>query len=165
MCVKIIKKKIVDIIPYVNNAKEHPQWQIDQIKSSIQEFGFNDPIAIDEKNVIIEGHGRFMALKQLGFEEVDVIKLDHLSEVQKKQYILAHNKLNMNTEFNEEILELEIEKIKDLDGDLDILGFDEKELKYNCNNDIDFDELEEEIGVDNEKEKATKLCPHCGGEI
>ena len=82
---KIEKLKLSEITPYINNAKEHPQEQIDQIKGSIKEFGFNDPIAVDENNVIIEGHGRYIALQQLGAEEVEVIRLDHLSEIQKKQ--------------------------------------------------------------------------------
>ncbi len=110
--IKIITKKIKDIIPYANNIKEHPQEHIDQIKSSIIEFGFNDPIAIDEKNVIIEGHGRYEALKQLGYVEVEVIEPDHLTEAQKKAYIIALNKLTMNTGFNEELLKVELERIK-----------------------------------------------------
>ena len=81
---KIEKLKLSEITPYINNAKEHPQEQIDQIKGSIKEFGFNDPIAVDENNVIIEGHGRYIALQQLGVDRVEVIRLDHLSEIQKK---------------------------------------------------------------------------------
>ena len=90
---KIEKVKIEDIKAYENNAKLHPAEQIEQIKKSILEFGNNDPIAIDEKNMIIEGHGRFLALKELGYKEVEVIKLLHLTEEQKKAYILVHNKL------------------------------------------------------------------------
>jgi hypothetical protein len=92
------------IKPYTNNAKRHPKKQIEQIKQSIQEFGFNDPIAIDENNVIIEGHGRYEALKELNYENVDCIRLLHLNEEQKKAYILVHNKLNMETGFDDEIL-------------------------------------------------------------
>ena len=126
---RIEKVNITEIVPYANNAKEHPQEQIDKIKASIKEFGFNDPIAVDEKNVIIEGHGRLIALQQLGIEVVDVIKLEHLSEVQKKQYILAHNKLTMDTGFNIEILKLEIEAIRVMDGDLTLSGFNLEEIK------------------------------------
>ena len=86
---EIIKINIEDIKPYENNAKLHPQEQIEQIKKSILEFGNNDPIAIDENNVIIEGHGRYEALNQLGYKEVECIKLSHLTEEQKKAYILS----------------------------------------------------------------------------
>lgn len=86
--------------PYENNAKLHPEEQIEQIKKSIQEFGMNDPIAIDEDNVIIEGHGRYEACTQLGFDKIPVIKLPNLSEEQRKAYALVHNKLTMNTGFD-----------------------------------------------------------------
>ena len=79
---------IDDIIPYENNAKLHPQEQREQIKKSILEFGNNDPIAVDKNNVIVEGHGRLIALKELGYEEVEVIKLGHLTEDQRKEIIM-----------------------------------------------------------------------------
>lgn len=99
------------IKPYENNAKLHPKEQIEQIKKSIKEFGNNDPIAIDENNVIIEGHGRFIALKELGYDEVEIIRLSHMTDEQKKAYILAHNKLTMNSGFDIDILELELDDI------------------------------------------------------
>lgn len=100
---------------YKYNAKIHTEEQIEQIIKSIQEFGFNDPIAIDENNQIIEGHGRLYALKKLGFEKVQCIRLKHLSEEKKKAYILAHNKLTLNTGFDTSILNLELESIQDID--------------------------------------------------
>ncbi len=116
---------IDEIIPYENNAKLHPKEQIEQIKKSILEFGNNDPIAIDKNNVIVEGHGRLLALKELGYEEVEVIKLGHLTEEQRKAYTLIHNKLTMNTDFDIEILESELAAINiidmnDFDFDLDV---------------------------------------------
>lgn len=113
------------IIPYENNAKLHPKEQIEQIKKSILEFGNNDPIAIDKNNVVIEGHGRLLALKELGYKEIEVIKLGHLTEEQRKAYTLIHNKLTMNTDFDIEILESELAAINiidmsDFDFDLDI---------------------------------------------
>ena len=81
---KIEKMSIENIIPYENNAKIHTKEQIEQIKNSILQFGNNDPIAIDENNTIIEGHGRYFALKELGYNEVDVIKLTHLDEENKR---------------------------------------------------------------------------------
>lgn len=109
------KIDINSIIEYEKNAKIHTDEQIEQICNSIREFGNNDPIAIDENNVIIEGHGRLYALKKLNYEEVDVIRLTHLNEQQKKAYILAHNNLTMTTGFDLEKLQLEIEGIIDFD--------------------------------------------------
>ena len=119
---------INDLIQYKNNAKKHPQKQIDKIKRSIQEFGFNDPIAIDENNMIIEGHGRYEALKQLGYENVECIRLNNLSEEQKKAYILVHNKLNMDTGFDNKLLNEELFSI----DNIDMSDFDFK---------IDFDDI------------------------
>ena len=97
---KIEKIKIEEIKPYENNAKLHPPEQVEQIKKSIKEFGNNDPIAIDERGVIIEGHGRYLALKELGYEEFEIIRLDHLTEEQRRAYSLIHNKLTMDTGFD-----------------------------------------------------------------
>ena len=119
---KIEKIAIKEIKPNKNNAKLHPQWQLDQIKESIVQFGNNDPIAIDENNVVIEGHGRLIALEQLGYEEAEIIRLEHLTEEQKSAYILAHNKLTMNTDFDLTILEEELEKIESID--MEDFGFD-----------------------------------------
>lgn len=128
---KIEKIAIKEIKPNENNAKLHPQWQLDQIKESIVQFGNNDPIAIDENNVVIEGYGRSMALEQLGYEEAEIIRLEHLTEEQKSAYILAHNKLTMNTDFDLEILEEELGKIKSIDmQDFGFeLSFDVKEIE------------------------------------
>lgn len=112
---QIEKVKIADLLEYKNNAKEHPQWQIEQIVESIEKFGFNDPIAIDENNIIIEGHGRLYALQEMGVEEVECIRLSHLGENEKKAYILAHNKLTMNTEFDADLLAQELGEIEGID--------------------------------------------------
>lgn len=125
---QIEKIKVDEIIPYADNAKLHPERQIEQIRSSILEFGFNDPIAIDENNVVIEGNGRLMAIKDLGFKEVDCIRIEGLSEDQKRAYILVHNQLTMNTGFDIDILNRELEKIK---------GIDMKQFDFEL--DIDFD--------------------------
>ena len=113
---------IEELNHYENNAKLHPKEQIDQIVRSMEEFGNNDPIAIDENNVIIEGHGRLLALKQMGEKEVPVIRLKHLTDEQKRAYILAHNQLTLNTGFDEEILAAELESIVGID--MSDFGFD-----------------------------------------
>ena len=110
------------LTPYKNNAKLHPQEQIDQIKASIKEFGMNDPIAVWGKdNIIVEGHGRLLACQQLGIESVPVIRLDNLTEDQRKAYTLAHNKLTMNSDFDLELLKTELQ---DIDLDMGDFGFD-----------------------------------------
>lgn len=111
---KIERVKLSSIRPYENNAKKHPQSQIDQIAASILEFGNNDPIAVDEAGVIIEGHGRYAALQQLGHTETDVIVLAGMTEEQKRAYILVHNQLTMNTGFDPEMLRREIESIESI---------------------------------------------------
>lgn len=107
-----------DIKTYSNNAKLHPAEQIEQIKKSIQEFGFNDPIAIDENNVIIEGHGRYIACRELGIKEVPIIRLNNLDEEHKRAYMLVHNKLTMNSDFDIDTLNFELEEIN-----LDMSGY------------------------------------------
>lgn len=124
---KIEKEKIDSIKVYPNNAKIHTAEQIEQIKKSIQEFGNNDPIAIDEKGFIIEGEGRYLAQKELGYTEVEVIRLTHLSEEQKVAYMLVHNKLTMNTGFDIDLLEEELAKISSID--MKDFEFDIKQLE------------------------------------
>lgn len=112
---KIEQVKLSSIKPYENNAKRHPQSQVDQIAASIQELGYRDLIAVDENGVIVEGHGRYLALQQLGVLEAEVIRLEGLTEEQKRAYILIHNQLTMNTGFDPEKLRQEIESIKSID--------------------------------------------------
>ena len=113
---------ITELVEYENNAKIHTDEQIEQIKESIVEFGMNDPIGIWKDNVVIEGHGRLIACKELGYAEVPVIRLDHLSDEQRKAYGLVHNKLTMNTDFDIEILGFELEEIE---MDMSVFGFED----------------------------------------
>ena len=106
---------IEDIKPYENNAKLHPQEQIQQIKNSILEFGFDDPIAIWKDNIIIEGHGRLVAAQELGYKEIPVIRLDDLTDEQRRAYTLVHNKLTMNSGFDIEMLNIELGGIDRID--------------------------------------------------
>lgn len=106
---------IGDLKAYERNAKLHPAEQIQQIKTSIQEFGFNDPVAVWNDNEIIEGHGRLIAAKELGYTEIPVIRLDSLTDEQRKAYMLVHNKLTMDTGFDLELLNIELGSINDID--------------------------------------------------
>lgn len=131
MKLKVEYYPIDSIKPYENNAKIHTEEQVAQIMRSIQEFGMNDPIAIwSEDNIIIEGHGRLMACKELGMEEVPIIRLDDLTDEQRKAYTLIHNQTTMNTGFDVDILNAELESI---DIDMSDFGFE-----------IELDEIEEE---------------------
>ena len=139
------------IKPYKNNAKLHPDEQVEQICNSIRETGFNDPIGVwhDE---IAEGHGRLLAAKKLGMKEVPIIRLDDLTDEQRRAYMLAHNKLTMNSGFDIELLDMELAEIETID--MTLLGFDETKNS-------------EPIDLDDEEPKtdrATKIvhCPKCG---
>ena len=145
---KIEMLPIDELHAYENNAKLHPQEQIDQIVKSMQEFGNNDPIAIDENNRIIEGHGRLLALKQMGETEAPIIRLKHLTEEQKKAYILVHNQLTLNTGFDEDLLRAELESIVDIDMgeygfDLDIIELAEEPVDVEEDSDFDTTPSEE----------------------
>lgn len=132
---------IKDIKPYKRNAKLHPQEQIDQIKASIKEFGFNDPIAVWHDNEIIEGHGRLLAAKQMKMKEIPIIRLDELTDEQRRAYMLAHNQLTMNSGFDLEILTEEINNILDIDmGDFGFEDFTIEEPE-----EVVEDEFDEEI--------------------
>lgn len=123
------QRKVNELIPYINNSRTHSDAQIGQIAASIREFGWTNPILIDGENGIIAGHGRLKAAMLLGMEEVPVIELSHLSETQKKAYIIADNKLAMNAGWDLELLKLEISELEDKDFNLDLLGFDPSELQ------------------------------------
>lgn len=111
---KIEYVPIRDIKPYEWNAKKHPQYQINEIAESIKQLGMNDPIGI-RGNTIVEGHGRYVACKQLGYQEIPVIRLDHMNEEQMRAYILIHNKLTMNTGFNMDKVNKELKQIFTID--------------------------------------------------
>lgn len=111
-----------ELKPYSNNAKEHPAAQIEQIKRSIIEFGFKDPIAIWNDNEVIEGHGRLMAALEMGIKSIPVIRLDDLTDEQRRAYMLVHNKLTMNSDFNVDLLSIELDDITNID--MGQFGFD-----------------------------------------
>lgn len=140
---------------YENNAKIHDAAQIEQIKRSITDFGFNDPIAVWKNNVIIEGHGRYFAAKELGIPAIPIIRLDTLSDEERKAYGLIHNKLTMDTGFDYDTLR------EELDG----MSIDASQYGF----DIDFED-EKEYAIENREyspgdfddEKFEYECPECG---
>jgi len=126
---KVIFRKTGELIPYINNAKEHPEQQIQQIAASIKEFGFTVPILIDETGMILAGHGRLAAAHLLKLDEVPCIEAKHLTGTQKKAYIIADNKLAMNTGFDDALLKIDLDELQELNFDLSILGFADEELE------------------------------------
>tara|TARA_R100000808_G_C2140821_1_gene148625 strand:- start:543 stop:1349 length:807 start_codon:yes stop_codon:yes gene_type:complete len=116
------------LIPYINNARTHSKEQIAQIAASIKEFGFTTPILIDEDNVIIAGHGRLDGARQLQLTQVPTIQLSELTEAQKKAYILADNRLAQNAGWDEDLLKLELSELEKINFDLELTGFDIKEI-------------------------------------
>ena len=126
--ISIVNKPVNDLIPYINNARVHSDDQINQIAASIKEFGFTNPVLIDGENGIIAGHGRVLASKKLNIDIVPTIELSHLTETQKKAYILADNKLALNAGWDDDLLSLELLNLRELDFDLDLIGFGEDEL-------------------------------------
>jgi hypothetical protein len=119
----IIKLRLDELTPDPENAKAHPAKQIEQIKESIRKFKNCDPIAVwGEDNLIVEGHGRYEALKQLGYEEAEVIRLDHLTAEERRAYALTHNQLTMNTSWIPELLESDLDQIQGID--MRVFGFD-----------------------------------------
>nr|DAH71998.1 MAG TPA: ParB protein [Caudoviricetes sp.] len=125
---EIVYKKINELIPYINNARTHDEEQIDQICASINEYGWTNPVLIDEKGMIIAGHGRVEAGKKLDIKEVPCIVLSGLTEAQKKAYIIADNKMALNAGWDEDLLKLELDNLKELDFDLELTGFSTEEL-------------------------------------
>lgn len=112
------------LIPYVNNARTHSDEQVSQIAASIKEFGFNNPVLVDGEKGIIAGHGRVAAAKKLGMDKVPVIELSHMTEAQKKAYILADNRLAEKAEWDFELVQVELEALKDEDFNIELTGFD-----------------------------------------
>ena len=125
---KIELIKTADLIPYARNSRTHDEAQVAQIAGSIKEFGFTNPVLIDNDNGIIAGHGRVMGAQKMGMEKVPCIRLGHLTETQRRAYIIADNKLALNAGWDEELLGLELADLREVDFDLGLLGFNESEL-------------------------------------
>lgn len=138
---KIEYRKTDELIPYAMNARTHSPEQVGQIAASIKEFGFNNPILLDGANGVIAGHGRLLAAQKLGLEQVPCIELSHLSEKQKRAYILADNKIALNSGWDTSFLQIEL---ADLEEYQSVIGFSEEELNDLGVDDADFPELSTE---------------------
>ena len=146
------------LIPYAMNSRTHSEQQVSQIAASIKEFGFLNPIIVDGENGIIAGHGRVMAAKKLGMAEVPVAEAKHLSEAQKKAYVIADNRLALNAEWDAELLKAEINNLHLEDFDIELLGFDSQELA------IMFDDIPEPTLTEEKYSEVFNVIVECADE-
>ena len=124
----IVTRKVDDLIPYARNSRTHSDAQVAQIAASVREFGWTNPVLVDGENGIIAGHGRILAARKLGMEEVPCIELAGLSDTQRRAYIIADNKLALNAGWDEEMLRLEMSELGDLGFDLALTGFSDEDM-------------------------------------
>jgi ParB-like chromosome segregation protein Spo0J len=158
---KIEKVATEKLIPYANNARTHSESQVAQIAASIREFGFNNPVLVDENSTIIAGHGRVLAARALDMGEVPCIRLTHLSESQRKAYIIADNKIALNSGWDEELLKLELEGMTDIEQIA--TGFSPEELNLLFNGwQSDIDRMDGIDAVDTQAKE--KIVISCSGE-
>lgn len=148
------------LVPYANNARTHSAEQINKLRSSLREFGFINPVIIDRDYGVIAGHGRILAAKEEGIQEIPCVFADHLTEAQKKAYIIADNRMAMDAGWDEELLRVEIEALQAEAFDLSLTGFDEKELSDLFKDDADV--REDDFDVEAELEKP---CVAKGGDV
>lgn len=158
----IVYKSLNSLISYAKNTRIHSDEQVKQIIASIGEYGWTNPVLIDERGEIIAGHGRILAAEQCGIEQVPTITLCGLSESQKKAYRIADNKLPLNAGWDQELLTLELGDLSAENFDLSLTGFSSEEIDQMLN--VDF-----LPGSEDDQGKLdhldAKLCPHCGGVL
>ena len=154
---KIIYKKTEDLIPYARNSRTHDESQVAQIAASIKEFGWTNPILLDGENGIIAGHGRVLAAQKLGESKVPTIELAHMTDIQKRAYIIADNKLALNAGWDNELLALEFDDLKDAGYDLGLTGFSLDEIDALTPEELNEGLTDEDAVPDVPDEPITKL--------
>lgn len=147
---------VAKLVPYVNNARTHSPEQINKLRSSLREFGFINPVIIDRDFGVIAGHGRILAAKEEGITEVPCVFADHLTDAQKKAYIIADNRMAMDAGWDEELLRVEIEALQAEDFDLALTGFDEKELSKLFDDGTEGEEDDFDVTAELEKPVSSK---------
>lgn len=159
---KIIEINISDLIPYVNNPRDN-DGAVDRVASSIQEFGFKQPILIDKEKVIITGHTRLLAAKKLGLNKVPVIIINDLSPAQVKALRIADNRVSQFSTWKKDLLGIEIEALKELDFEIDLTGFTDDELQTMLSH-PEFDAVASDE-TDRLDEMKKVICPKCHHEF
>ena len=163
---KIEYLKIDDLAPYARNSRTHSPEQVEQIAASITEFGFTNPVLIDGKGGIIAGHGRVMAARTLGMEELPCIRLSHLTDAQKRAYIIADNKLALNAGWDEDLLKSELGALEGLGFDISVIGFSDEEMQALSGDEYPVHEPESSSKeIDPDDYSMGHTCPKCGFEF
>jgi len=156
---------VASLVPYARNSRTHSQQQVDKIAASIREFGFLNPIIVDGQNGIIAGHGRVMAAQKLGLTDLPVIEASHLTEAQRRAYVIADNRLALDAGWDNELLKVELQDLDAQGFDLSLTGFELGELTSL------FDEPNFAPGTEGDQGKLDELapkmvqCPHCGQDF
>lgn len=156
--------KVADLIPYARNSRTHSDAQVDKIAASIREFGFLNPVIVDGQSGIVAGHGRILAAKKLGMDEVPTIEASHLTEAQRRAYVIADNRLALDAGWDDELLRIEFQELGDLGFDLALTGFDPSEMGNIMLDDsslLDPPEDFKEVG----DAELSAICPKCGFEF
>ena len=148
---------IKKLVPYARNSRTHSDIQVSQIAASIREFGFTNPVLITDECDIIAGHGRVLAAKKLGLDEVPCIKLEHLTDTQRRAYVIADNQLALNSGWNFDMLSVEIDELNDAKFDVSLLAFTNEELAELVGSGDDPVEPKEDLKAD----KKEAICPKC----
>jgi ParB-like chromosome segregation protein Spo0J len=157
------------LIPYDRNARKHSAEQVAKVAASIKEFGFLAPIVVDKNNVLVAGHCRLLAAKKLGMDKVPVVKASHLTDAQRRAYTLADNKLGLESSWDDALLKIEIETLRDLDFDISLTGFELDDIEGLGEDDEVITgskqiEGSKELNENSFSEFECK-CPRCGFEF
>ena len=159
---KIEQIDIKKLIPYARNSRTHSDIQVSQIAASIKEFGFTNPVLISDTYDIIAGHGRVLAAKKLGWDSVPCIRLDHLTDTQRRAYVIADNSIALNSDWNFDMLSVEIDELNDHKFDVSVLAFTNEQLSELIGSPED--PVDNELKAD-EKTRDTCICPKCHHEF
>ena len=161
----VSRRNVSELVPYAQNARTHTPEQVDQIVHSIKEWGWTTPVLVDEQGSIIAGHARVMAAQQIGLTEVPVMTATGWSDAQKRAYVIADNKLALNSGWDNDLLSLELSDLKDLGFALDLTGFPEFELDELLNGGAEKEKISDTREIDPNEFDMQHRCPKCGFEF
>ena len=158
---------VADLVPYAKNSRVHDDAQVAQIAASIREFGFTNPVLIGAQGGIIAGHGRVLAARKLKMDQVPCIMLGHLTDTQRRAYVIADNSLALNSSWDKELLQLELADLHAAEFNMDLLGFDAAELSLAMGFEDELAEAPESSSkeIDPDDYKMGCKCPKCGLEF